>query len=128
MKQKGLSSILILALVAISIGILLFLILKNKQYIPKNIKDIRCISTITVQGNSMEPSIKAGSILSLNKCSDKNNLSLNQIVLFEENKTKRIGRINQKLKKDNDTFYVITRDARPNEEFTISSENILASD
>ena len=128
MKQRGLSSILVIVLVVISVGTVLFLILRNKQYIPKNIEDIQCISTTTVQGNSMEPAVKAGSILSLNKCTDKNNLSSGQIVLFEENNVKRIGRIKQRMERQDGIFYTITRDARPGEEFTISADNILASD
>jgi phage repressor protein C with HTH and peptisase S24 domain len=125
--KKG-SSFLIIIIVIITLIFVAFMFLRNRQFIPKNINDIKCVSLIAVQGNSMEPSIKSGSTLSLNKCTDKNNLSPNQIVLFEEGGNKRIGRIKQKLEREDGIFYIITRDARPNEEFTVPSGSVLASD
>jgi phage repressor protein C with HTH and peptisase S24 domain len=104
------------------------LILRQKdQYLPESVNKIGCIYPVRVLGNSMEPAIKDGIVLSMNKCiKNRNNLPIGTIVVFEENGIKRVARIKEKLGLAEGIFYKMGRDNRQGEEFTASSENIIA--
>ena len=130
MGQKRFSPILVVLLVVIAIlAFVVFFFSRNKQqYVPKNISELNCVSAITVQGNSMEPAIKSGSLLSLNKCLDMDGIATNKIVLYKDGRVQKIGRVKERLEKEDEVYYLITRDNRPNEESTIPSTNILASE
>lgn len=99
----------------------------GNQYLPKNFSDLRCIESVAVSGQSMEPAVKAGSQLTLNKCiSDKENISIGTIVLASERGTKRLGRIKEKLILADGIWYKISQDNRPDQEFTVSTNDVIA--
>jgi signal peptidase I len=129
MKQKGLSLLAVLISIAV-IGVLALYFLvfrKNNQYIPNSVGEITCVYPVTIQGNSMEPALKAGSLISFNKCvEDKNNISIGKIIVYEDGSNKKIGRIKERIKLEEGFFYKITRDGRLGEEFTIPAESIIA--
>jgi hypothetical protein len=63
----------------------------------------------------------------MNKCfKNKDDLAFGQIVLVEDKKVKRLGRIKEKLILPEGVLYKIGQDGRANEEFTVESKNVLA--
>jgi signal peptidase I len=129
-KLRGFSKILILVVLVVAAGVVaayLILFRQKGYYMPESLEEVKCVYPVGVQGDSMEPAIKSGSTLSLNKCiEDRESLSSGQVVLFEEKGVKRIGRIKERVKLEEGVFYKIGRDARPGEEFSVSSGDILA--
>ncbi len=130
MKQKGNSSVLvIIVMVLLVAGFYFFKIKPNKQFIPKSINEVGCIHSVTVQGDSMEPAIKSGAFLSMNKCiSDKTNIEVGKVLLYKENSMQKLGRVKERLNREDGIFYKVTRDNRKGEEITISSEVVLATE
>lgn len=120
--------ITLLILAAIIYGALYFFVLRQKgQYIPKTIDEAACVYLTRVQGNSMAPAVKNGTVLLLNKCfKNKDDLRTGQIVLVEDDGIKRLGRIREKLILAEGVFYRIGQDGRPNEEFTVTAQNVIA--
>lgn len=67
-----------------------------------------CVYTVTIQGNSMEPALKAGSLLSLNRyIEDKDTISVGKVVLLEENGIKKLGRIKDRMERQDGVFYKV---------------------
>jgi phage repressor protein C with HTH and peptisase S24 domain len=128
MKKVGVSLLIIFAIILIGGATLYFLIVRQQgQYVPASISEVGCVYTVSVAGDSMTPAIKSGTVLSLNKCiQDKNNLTTGKVILFEDGGMKKVGRIKEKLTLAEGVFYKISRDNRPGEEITISSNSILA--
>ena len=115
---------LILLVGALTLYLLVFR--QKGQFIPKNFDELACVSSVTVMGNSMEPTLKAGSVLLLNKCLDKNNLTTGNIILFEEQGVKRLGRVRERLQLREGISYTVSRDNRSGEERTVLPRAILA--
>jgi len=128
MKKVFVPVLIIIALIIMALVAVYFLVFRQPgQYIPGSLSEISCTYFVSVQGNSMEPAIKNGTLLSANKCIDnKDELEAGQIIVFSENGVNRIGRISQKLSLAEGVFYKVTRDGRPGEEFTIKSATIIA--
>lgn len=129
MRKKIILIILSVVAAAVLALILLYFIVFNKpnQYIPSSLGEIGCIYTLSVQGDSMEPAISSGQIISMNKCvDDKDNLVAGQIVLYLSNGRNTIGRISEKVTLLEGISYKITRDNRPGEEITITPSEVIA--
>lgn len=119
---------IIIILVIVLLGFLGYRWYKStNQYIPISFSDLKCMQSVMVQGQAMEPAITAGTYLTLNKClDDKHNLATGTIVLIKDRDTTRLGRIKDKLNLSEGIFYKISQDNRPNQEFTVSANNIIA--
>ena len=101
----------------------------DNQSLPTNLGELKCLYPVVVSGQSMEPALKSGTRLLLSKCfKDKQNLPVGTIVFFQDNGVNKLGRIKEKIILEEGVFYKIGRDARPGEEFTISPDQITASD
>lgn len=121
----------VLVIVVLSLGVSVFLRgIKNKAPgSSSTLSDMKCLRIVNVSDEAMEPVIKSGSKLTLSKCfKDKNNIPVGTIVLFEENKTEKLGRIAGRFVQVNMVYYKITRDSRPGETFSIPESRILATD
>ncbi|HBB64517.1 MAG: hypothetical protein UR34_C0010G0019 [candidate division WS6 bacterium GW2011_GWC1_33_20] len=93
------------------------------QYVPDTWGDLPCMYLVNITSNSMEPELKQGTILSMNKCITKiRTFPVDQIVLFQEGGSRKVGRIIS----GEDDSYVIGQDNRKGEEFTILKEDIIA--
>ncbi len=126
MNTKVIALIGIIVTVAIAIAVFL---VSFKGNLPTNLADVKCAYIVTVSGSSMEPAIKAGTRLALSKCfKDKENLAVGTIIVWKDNAVTRVGRIKGKVTLQEGVFYKVGRDARPDDEFTVSSDDILASD
>lgn len=75
----------------------------------------------------MEPTIKSGTKLLVDKCADKQNIAAGVVVTYQADKRLNIGRIKEKISSPNGVSYKIGTDARPNEERTVSADDIIAS-
>ncbi len=75
----------------------------------------------------MEPTIKSGSKLLVDKCADKQNIAAGVIVTYQADNRLNIGRIKERISSPNGMSYKISTDARPNEEKTVSADDIVAS-
>src|SRR3989338_5269234 len=101
----------------------------GNQSLPTNLGELKCLYPVVGSGQSMEPALKSGTRLLLSKCfKDKQNLPVGTIVFFQDNGVNKLGRIKEKIILEEGVFYKIGRDARPGEEFTISPDQITASD
>jgi len=127
MDKKTILLIGVLSVVAIVVAIVLRGF--KGQGLPTNLEDIKCVYSISVSGQAMEPAIKSGTRLMLSKCfKDKQNMAVGAIVVFTDSGVTKVGRIKEKVVLQEGVFYKIGRDARQGEEFTVSPDNILASD
>lgn len=119
---------LIIILVIVLLGFLGYKWFKStNQYLPTSLSEIKCIESVMVQGQAMEPAIKSGTYLLLNKClEDKDNLVSGTVVLVRQNGTSRLGRIKDKLNRAEGVYYTIGQDNRPGQEFTVSANDIIA--
>lgn len=97
------------------------------QPLPTSFSELQCTSSIEVQGQSMEPTIKAGTKLLVDKCANKQNIAADAIVTYQGDRGLNIGRIKERIASPNGVSYKIGQDARPNEEKTVSADDIVAS-
>lgn len=97
------------------------------QPLPTSFSELQCTSSIEVQGQSMEPTVRSGTKLLVDKCVDKQNISAGVIVTYKGDKGLRIGRIKERITSPSGVSYKIGSDAKPNEENTVSADDIIAS-
>ena len=124
-------TIIWIATIAIILGAIGYLAYRwyqtGSQFLPQSFEELQCVEAIAVSGNSMEPAIQSGSRLMFNKCiDDKDNIELGTIVEVQENGKKRLGRIKNKEVREDGIWYQISQDNRPDVEFTVSIDDIIA--
>lgn len=130
MEQKGsiLTTLLLLVVIVGGLAYYFLVFRKSTQFIPQSSSEVGCVYPIRVQGNSMEPTLKSGSLISFNSCiADKTNLEIDKIIVFDEGRVKRIGRIKEIVSVEGEVFYKISRDNREGEEFTVHANSVIAT-
>lgn len=116
-------------MVLVVVVISFVLISYQGQPLPKSVEEVKCAYPVTVQGPSMEPAIKAGSRLILNKCTDKQDIPDGAIVVFSgENNVANVGRVKDRTSSRAGVSYQVGKDRIPNKELTVSADKIIASD
>ena len=115
----------VLVLVAVIIAVILLSF--QGQRIPTSLEEARCVLPVTVQGQSMEPAIKAGTRLLLDKCADKQSVPVGAIVLFDENNVGMVGRVKERISLQQAVSYRIGQDGGQKREFTVPADRIVAT-
>ncbi len=117
-----------IAVVILAAGVVSVILFSYQgQPIPTSLEEAGCVLPVTVQGQSMEPAIKAGTRLLLDKCADKQSLPVGTIVLFDEDNVRRVGRIKEKTSSQQVVSYRIAQDGVPQREFTVPADRIVAT-
>lgn len=86
---------------------------------------IACQFPISVSGSSMEPTIKAGSRVTFNKCSKKENLPVGTIILYSGERGSSISRIKEKIPEQGRFIYKVSQGNRPDAAFEVRSDRII---
>ncbi len=73
----------------------------------------------------MEPAIKAGSRITFNKCSKKENLPLGTIILYSGKKGNSISRIKEIIPEQERFIYKVRQDNRPDAVFEVRPDRII---
>ncbi|MFH1749942.1 MAG: S24 family peptidase [bacterium] len=89
------------------------------------ISNTLCSYPVRVAGDSMSPTFKSGEVVNFNKCFDKENLFPNQIIVFKNPGSLKIGLIRE-IQKDNNIIYIVSPEARIQNRSDVSSEDIVA--
>ncbi len=119
--------IAVFAVLGLGVVLVALLLLNFKgQPLPTSIQEAKCDMVITVQGQAMAPAIQPGTKLILNKCADKRDIPAGTIVLFDENNVRMIGRVKERTSSQDDVSYKIGQDGRPQQEFTVPADRIIA--
>lgn len=120
--------IVVAGIVVLGVALVVVLLLRFKgQPLPASIEEVRCTMPVTVQGGVMEPAIKAGTALLFDKCTDRQNAPAGTIVLFAENDSMIVGRVTERTATQGAVTYTITQDARPEREFVVAADQIIAT-
>ncbi len=122
--------LLVAGLVVVVLAAALVVALKvayRGQPLPTSIEEAKCALPITVQGPVMEPAIKSGSRLLLDKCADRQNIAAGTIVLFQQGNAKVVGRVKERTGSGDAVSYTVGQDGRPDAEFVVPAERIIAT-
>lgn len=87
---------------------------------------IACQFSTTVSGSSMEPTIKAGSRITFNKCfENKENLTTGTIVLYSGERGSTISRIKERIPNQDRFIYRVSQDNHPDAVFEVKPDRII---
>lgn len=87
---------------------------------------IACQLPTTVSGNSMEPTIKAGSRVTFNKCSkNKENLPVGTIIVYSGERGSSISRIKERIPEQDRFIYKVSQDNHPDAAFEVRPDSII---
>jgi signal peptidase I len=92
------------------------------------LKNLACAYPVKVAGHSMEPSIKEGTVLNLNKCIDdiREKLEPETVIAYKKFDQIAIGRIKPKTEEPKMLYYNVSQDARPTEINHVFPADIIA--
>lgn len=120
----------------ISIVLILFIILfgyyflfarQQGQYIPKGWEDFDCMHPVSISSDSLQPTLKRGSILILNQCiNNVDTLEKGYIVSFNIDGIKKIGIIEDIQFTNRKATYTVYTDFDKTQVYEVSSIDILA--
>lgn len=120
------------------IGIVLFLIViifgyyylfsrQQGQYMPAGWEDFDCMYPVFIGSDSLQPTLKKGSILILNQCvNDNTELEIGNIVTFTNDGIKKVGTIQDITYEDREVSYTVQISNDQTDIYNISKEDILA--
>ncbi len=120
------------------IGIVLFLIViifgyyylfsrQQGQYMPAGWEDFDCMYPVFIGSDSLQPTLKKGSILILNQCvNDNTELEIGNIVTFTNDGIKKVGTIQDITYEDREVSYTVQISNNQTDIIDISKEDILA--
>jgi len=120
------------------IGIVLFLIViifgyyylfsrQQGQYVPAGWEDFDCMYPVFIGSDSLQPTLKKGSILILNQCvNDNTELEIGNIVTFTNDGIKKVGTIQDITYEDREVSYTVQISNNQTDIIDISKEDILA--
>lgn len=90
------------------------------------VSTIACQLPISVSGNSMEPTIKASSRITFNKCiENRDNLTTGTIVLYSGERGSSISRIKEKIPQQDKFIYKVSQDNRQDAIFEVHPDSII---
>lgn len=122
--------LLVVGLVVVVVAAALVVALKvayRGQPLPTSLEEAKCALPITVQGRMMEPAIKSGTRLLLDKCADKQSIAAGTIVLFQQEGARVVGRVKERTGSGDAVSYIVGQDGRPDAEFVVPAEMIIAA-
>lgn len=120
------------------IGIVLFLFVvifgyyylfsrQQGQYVPAGWEDFDCMYPVFIGSDSLQPTLKKGSILILNQCvNDNTELKIGNIVTFTNDGIKKVGTIQDITYEDREVSYTVQISNNQTDIIDISKEDILA--
>lgn len=120
------------------IGIVLFLFVvifgyyylfsrQQGQYVPAGWEDFDCMYPVFIGSDSLQPTLKKGSILILNQCvNDNTELEIGNIVTFTNDGIKKVGTIQDITYEDREVSYTVQISNNQTDIIDISKEDILA--
>jgi hypothetical protein len=96
------------------------------QYIPETWARLDCIYPTYIHSDKLQPYIKQGVLLSLNKCLDNTeNIPINTIIAFKDNGRNTIGIISEKKRIEDK--YIVIIDSSENIQQEVLYKDILAT-
>lgn len=97
------------------------------QYMPQGWEDFDCMHPVSISSDSLQPTLKRGSILILNQCiNNRENLQKGYIVSFNSEGIKKIGIIEDIQYSNQKATYTVSTDFDKTQQYEVSSIDILA--
>lgn len=105
-----------------------FLFARQKgQYIPAGWGDFDCMYPTIISSDSLQPTLKKGSILILNSCIRENTyIGVGTVVLFNKDGIKEIGVVDDVINKDRVVSYTVSLDSNDTQKYTITFDELIA--
>ncbi len=123
----ALRNIVLIALIIFLIGFGYYYLFARQpgQYIPDAWNHLDCIYPVSIASDALEPTLKRGAMLSLNRCiENRETLDIGYVVTFNIEGIVRIGIIKDKNITNGELTYVITTHNDGSAEYSISPQDV----